>query len=166
MNTSDGECAVSDNVLNLKNESGYIGQTSYSVTGPSEVIDTSNAGILERYKESFTKSFDLYIINNSVMVEHIDEDYLPIIITTTTPQHIKYNAGYFDIQTYDLVNYAPHEESSLILTASSNFALSNTHMKSIEAIENSWNMKTFTASDTSTSINYFMLSSRSLVASN
>lgn len=136
MNSTDA-CEVSDNYFNLYNESGYISKSSYSLTPPATDYEVEDGEILKLWKNSFTKSFDLYIINsNNITTEHINEEYLPIIIETSIPPYIKFNPGYFDIRMYDLVKYEACEDSSLIQATSSNFILSNTNFSSIDKLKN------------------------------
>lgn len=144
-----------------RTENSYILSTHTSSV--SYAYDTTD--IIKRYMKSFEGDFDCNVINNGdVESMTITDEYKPIVITTSIPNQIKYNFGYFMPRAYDILEFKTNDYD-LMNTIDMSLLLANTTVKKVNRINTYTGNKVFDK-DTTIKKNYFVINNKSIFSSN
>lgn len=109
-------------------------------------IVSSDSQIIEDLIENLNKNSlntEIFIIKDDSVIEHIDvsESYSPIQISATQCKNIKFNFGYFEPKTYNVVEFETRDDKKVSSLLGMNLLLSNTKVHSIKDVENYYGLK-------------------------
>lgn len=110
--------------------------------------------------------------NHSQIAIHTIEqskDYMPILLTATTPANIKYNVDFYNPNFINMIDFNLNESDDIIKLTGMNCIFANTSFKDIKKIKNYYGFKIFNDNKpdlSGTTTNMFYNDEQSLVASN
>lgn len=143
---SNSNSIVSNDSIDLQSlnyDSRFLNKTSYNLYNYSLNKNINNG--IEAFKENIdnNKNYEIYIIKESDKTEHINvsNEYNPLEITTSIPENIKYNFGYFNPVFYNVFDFNILDDKNLSELTNMNLLLSNTKVSNINNIDNYYGLK-------------------------